>query len=117
MSDPADVTDIEITPQRTQELASSGGALIVDVREPYEWDAGRIDGARHIALEHLSAEAASLPKDQPIVFQCRLGGRSLMAAQAFRQAGFDAYSLTGGLQASADAGLPLTPEDGVVADH
>jgi len=116
MSHPLDDPEIEVTPERAREL-QAGGALIVDVREPYEWDAGRIDGARHIPLERLSSQADSLPKDATIVFQCRLGARSLMAAQAFKRAGFDARSMAGGLQAWADAGLPLTPDDGVVADH
>ena len=78
---------------------------------------GRIDGARHIPLELLSAEADSLPTDRPIVFQCRAGVRSLMAAQAFKRAGFDAWSLHGGLEAWVAAGLPLTPDGGTVADH
>jgi rhodanese-related sulfurtransferase len=117
MSHPLDDPEIEVTAARAQELLAAGDAVVVDVREPYEWDAGRIEGARHIPLERLSSQAESLPKDQTIVFQCRLGARSLMAAQAFRRAGYDAYSLAGGLQAWADAGLPLTPDDGVVADH
>jgi hydroxyacylglutathione hydrolase/adenylyltransferase/sulfurtransferase len=117
MSHPLDDPEIEVTPERAQELQASGAAVIVDVREPYEWEAGRIDGATHIALERLSSQAESLPKEQTIVFQCRLGSRSLMAAQAFRRAGYDAWSMAGGLQAWSDAGLPLTPDDGVVADH
>ncbi len=71
----------------------------------------------HIPLMQLSAQAGALPADQPIVFQCRSGGRSLMAAQALRAAGRPAYSLAGGLQSWQQAGLPLDPEDGVVADH
>ena len=117
MSNPLDDPAIEVTPQRAQELHTTGEALIVDVREPYEWDEGRIDGARHIPLELLSAEADSLPTDRPIVFQCRAGVRSLMAAQAFKRAGFDAWSLHGGLEAWVAAGLPLTPDGGTVADH
>jgi rhodanese-related sulfurtransferase len=52
-----------------------------------------------------------------VVFQCRAGSRSLMAAQALRASGFEAYSLAGGLLAWTDAGLPLDPPDGTVADH
>jgi rhodanese-related sulfurtransferase len=40
-----------------------------------------------------------------------------MAANAFRRAGYQAYSLTGGLEAWHARGLPLEPEDGVVASH
>jgi rhodanese-related sulfurtransferase len=41
----------------------------------------------------------------------------MMAAQAFRRAGYDAWSMAGGIQAWHDAGLPLEPDDGVVAEH
>ncbi len=117
MSNPLDDPEIEIAPERAQALVTAGEAVIVDVREPYEWDAGRIEGATHIELEHLSSRADELPKDTAIVFQCRAGIRSLMAAQAFRRAGYDAWSMAGGLAAWAGDGLPLTPDDGVVADH
>lgn len=116
MAHPLSDPDIEITPQQTRERLAAG-ALLVDVREQYEVDAGRIDGARHIALERLASQADTLDKGTAVVFQCRLGSRSLMAAQAFRRAGYEAYSMAGGLRRWVDEGLPITPEDGVVADH
>jgi rhodanese-related sulfurtransferase len=108
--------DIEVTPQRTRELLQSGEAVVVDVREPYEREAGHIEGSRHIELQHLSAQAAELPTDQPIVFQCRLGARSLMAARALRASGYDAYSMAGGLERWDAEGLPVDG-GGEVADH
>jgi rhodanese-related sulfurtransferase len=107
---------IEVGPQEAARLQRQG-ATIVDVREDHEWDAGRIPGAVHIPLMQLAAQVESLPADGPIVFQCKSGGRSLMAAQALRAAGRPACSLAGGLHAWQDAGLPLEPEDGFVADH
>ena len=114
MSPPFDAP--EVTPQEAREMVE-GGAQLVDVREAYEWDAGRIEGARHIELERLASQADTLDKERPVVFQCRLGARSAMATQAFRAAGFDAYSMAGGLQRWHDEGLPLEPADGTVADH
>ena len=108
---------IEITPQQAKEMLDAGEAQLVDVRESYEWDAGRIAGARHIELERLASQAATIDKDRPVIFQCRLGARSAMATQAFRTAGYEAWSMAGGLQRWADEGLPLEPEDGRVADH
>ena len=108
--------EIEVTPQRTRELLQSGDAVVVDVREPYEREAGHIEGSRHIELERLSSEAASLPKDQTIVFHCRLGARSAMAAQAFRASGFDAWSMAGGLVRWDAEGLPVDG-GGEVAAH
>lgn len=107
----------EISPQRAAELLAGGDALVIDVREPHEREAGHIEGTRHIELERLASEAPSLPRDRPIVFQCRLGARSAMATQAFRAAGYDAYNLTGGIQAWVEAGLPVSPPGGRVAEH
>ena len=108
--------DIEVTPQRTRELLQSGEAVVVDVREPYEREAGHIEGTRHIELERLSSQAETLPRDQPIVFHCRLGARSAMAAHAFRASGFDAWSMAGGLVRWDEEGLPVDG-GGEVADH
>ena len=92
-------------------------AQLIDVREDYEWDAGRIDGARHIVLGEVAAQAETIDRDRPVVFYCRVGSRSTMAAQAFRRAGYDAYSMDGGLVAWDANGLPLEPADGQVANH
>jgi len=70
---------------------------LIDVRESYEREAGYIDGSRHIELMKLSSEAATLERERPVVFYCRVGSRSEMAAQALRTAGFEAYSMSGGL--------------------
>ena len=105
---------IEVTPERARELLESGEALVVDVREPYEREAGHIEGTRHVELERLASNADSLPRDRPIVFHCRLGARSALAARAFRSAGYDAWSMRGGIQRWHDLHLPM---EGEVADH
>jgi rhodanese-related sulfurtransferase len=104
----------DLTPQQAADRLAAGDADLVDVREQYEWDAGHIEGARHVPVHELSAVAPTLDPDRPIVLVCRVGGRSAMATDAFRRAGFDAYNLSGGVQAWQQAGLPF---DGVVADH
>jgi rhodanese-related sulfurtransferase len=107
----------DVSPQRAAELVRDGSVQLVDVREPYEHEAGRIAGARHVELTRLSEAAGSFDRERPVLFYCRVGSRSAMATQAFRVAGFDAYNLEGGLVAWAGAGLPLEPEGGTVADH
>lgn len=109
--------EIEISVQEAAALLDGGEAVLVDVREPHEWDAGRIPGARHVQLEHLAAQAETVPRDTRVIFQCRLGVRSAMATKAFRASGYDAVSMAGGIQAWHEAGLPMEPEDGQVADH
>jgi rhodanese-related sulfurtransferase len=107
----------ELTAAQVKEALDKGDVVLVDVREPYEWEAGRIPGARHIELERLASRAEEVPADRPVVFQCRLGVRSAMAMQAFRASGWDAYHMRGGIQAWVDEGLPLEPDGGHVADH
>lgn len=109
--------DLDLEPRRVQALHARGEIELVDVREDGEWEAGRIDGARHVALGDVVHAAETLPRDRPLVFYCRVGGRSTMAAMAFRRAGFDAWSMAGGLVDWDAQGLPLVPEGGTVADH
>jgi rhodanese-related sulfurtransferase len=109
--------DIEVGPREADEMLRSGEAVLVDVREPHEWEAGRVAGARHIQMEHLASHAHEVPRDKRVIFQCRLGVRSAMATKAFRASGYDALSMAGGIQAWHDAGLPLEPDEGRVADH
>ena len=64
-----------------------------------------------------TAQAETIHRETPVVFYCRVGGRSAMAASAFRRAGYDAYTMTGGLVAWEARGLPLEPDGGRVAEH
>ena len=118
MSDPAATDGVLVDPARLAEwLGRQPDLQLVDVREPHEREAGYIDPSRHIELNRLTGEASSIDRDRPVVFYCRVGARSGMAAEAFRTAGYQAYSLDGGLVRWAAEGLPLAPEGGIVADH
>jgi len=117
MTHPFHADDVDVDADRAKDLIEDGRVQLVDVRESYEWEAGRIAGARHIELERLASQAGSLDRDRPVIFYCRVGARSGMAAQAFRRAGFEAYSIDGGLTEWDRREHPLEPEDGSVADH
>jgi rhodanese-related sulfurtransferase len=118
MSAEETASQIDIDPAAVADwLERDPDLQLVDVREAYERDAGHIAGTRHIELVKLPAQAASLDSARPVVFYCRVGSRSEMAAQAFRTAGVEAYSMTGGLARWAREGRPLSPEGGYVADH
>jgi rhodanese-related sulfurtransferase len=108
---------MDVSPERVAELQREESIELIDVREPYEWEAGRIAGARLVTMGELTAQAETIPRATPVVFYCRVGGRSAMAANAFRRAGYDAYTMTGGLVGWEAQGLPLEPDDGRVADH
>jgi rhodanese-related sulfurtransferase len=105
-----------LAPDRVSELASAGQAQLIDVRNEHEWEAGRIAGATRIELGELGERAGEVDRERPVVFYCRGGNRSAMAAAAFREAGFDARNMAGGLGAWSEAGLPLEPDGGYVAE-
>ena len=107
----------ELTPRQVAELIGDGGAQLVDVREPYEHEAGRIEGSTRVDLESLGEAAQALDPARPVLLYCRTGARSGVATQAFRAAGYDAYNVAGGLTAWVDRGLPIEPPGGTVAPH
>jgi rhodanese-related sulfurtransferase len=113
---PDDAQSREISPEEAQRALEDGSAVMVDVREPYEREAGHIPGSEHIAMDELQARASELPQDKTVIFQCRLGGRSAVAAEAFAGAGYDARTMTGGIVRWDEEGRPLN-EGGTVADH
>jgi rhodanese-related sulfurtransferase len=112
-----DETGRDLSPKQVSDMLDSAEAQLIDVREPYEWEAGRIPGAVHIELEHLAGRSGEIEKDKKVVFQCRVGRRSALASEAFAAAGYDAYNLAGGISAWVDAGLPIEPDNGQVAAH
>lgn len=116
MADASEVTTA-LAPKRVAELLEQGEADVIDVRDDEEWDAGHIAGARHVELADLTAAAEGIDRERTVVFNCRTGDRSGMAADAFREAGYDAHNMDGGIVAWAEAGLPLEPEDGEVVDR
>jgi rhodanese-related sulfurtransferase len=81
------------------------GALLVDVREPAEFAAERIEGALLMPLS--TFDPTALPKDVALIFHCGTGKRSAMALVRAQQAGLphDAH-LAGGILAWKAAGLP-----------
>lgn len=106
--------ELEITTAQTADALADDTALVVDVREPHEREAGHIPGSVWIPLGELQARADELPRDRRVVFTCHSGGRSFMAAQAFRAAGYDAVSHAGGISDWAAQGRPLAPDGGRV---
>ncbi|MGC3981392.1 MAG: molybdopterin-synthase adenylyltransferase MoeB [Steroidobacteraceae bacterium] len=77
---------------------------LVDVREPYEYSAGHIDGALNIPLKQLSASAAQLDDSATLIFICRGGGRSTQACTWAEQQGFaQVLNVRGGMLAWQEA--------------
>ena len=95
--------NLEVTPAALgEELRGPRPPLLLDVREPYEWQIVHIEGARHLPLGELSMRLGEMNVDQPIVAYCHHGMRSLRAAEILRAGGFtNVRSLAGGIDAWA----------------
>lgn len=89
------------------------GVQLVDCREPYEWEAGRVEGAIHIPLNDIMAGGGSeLDTDRPVAVICRSGNRSELATMMLQARGFEAYNVEGGMEEWAREGLPFSAPDG-----
>jgi rhodanese-related sulfurtransferase len=86
---------------------------LLDVREPYEWNEGRIEGAIHIPLQQvLDGRAEGLDPGKPVLIYCRTANRSEVAKVMLEARGFDASIMEGGSEAWFAEGFPFTTPDG-----
>lgn len=88
------------------------GAVLLDVREPAEWEAGHAPAARWIPMGELGVRHTELPAGATVVVICRSGNRSGTVTQALVQAGYDAHNVAGGMQAWVHADLDVVTDDG-----
>ena len=88
------------------------GAVLLDVREPHEWQAGHAPKARHMPLGQLSQRAKEIPNGRPIVTICRSGSRSARAASMLARDGRQVSNVVGGMRAWARANLPVVAKGG-----
>jgi len=80
---------------------SENPAVILDVREPMEYQTGHYEGALNIPLGTLRERMSELPQDEQILTYCAVGQRSYYASRALRQYGFDARNISGGARSYA----------------
>jgi rhodanese-related sulfurtransferase len=106
---PLDVDHIDPTEGRRRVDA---GALLLDVRNPAEWQAGHAEGAAWIPMSQLAERQEELPTDREIVVICKTGSRSAQVAKALVAAGYGAVNLAGGSEAWQAAGLAIVTDDG-----
>ena len=83
------------------------GALVIDVRQPDEYDEGHVPGARLIPLGEVGQRLDEVPADAEVLVICRSGGRSLKAAEVMAAAGRRPVNVAGGTLAWIDAGHPV----------
>jgi adenylyltransferase/sulfurtransferase len=102
--------EVEITPAGLARERPHRAIQLVDVREPWEWEICRIEGASHIPLGELEDRIGALDRDRPVVTYCHHGNRSLWARQVLLERGFsDVRSLAGGIEAWAREFQPEMP--------
>jgi rhodanese-related sulfurtransferase len=89
------------------EAAAATEALFLDVREPYEWEAGHIAGAVHIPIGQIRQRFEEIAADRRVVVVCQVGQRSALVADFLASNGFDAHNLEGGLERWSAEGFPL----------
>jgi adenylyltransferase/sulfurtransferase len=101
----------EITPRELADRIAAGTRpMLIDVREPREWELARIEGARLIPLGTLEAEIGTLDRSSDIVVYCKSGARSAKAAEQLRAAGFARVrNLAGGIRRWSDEVDPAVP--------
>lgn len=87
-----------------------GGALLLDVREDDEWEAGHAAHARHIPLSSVPDHVDELPRERVILCVCRSGGRSARAAEFLAEQGFQVANLLGGMTAWHAAGEEMVAD-------
>lgn len=101
----------EMSPSAAR-AAVDAGAVLLDVREDFEWERGHAPQAVHIAMSELGQRVEELPADRTIVCVCHIGGRSAMVVDALNRGGWQAVNVVGGMEAWAAVGLPVIDADG-----
>jgi rhodanese-related sulfurtransferase len=100
-----------VSPSQATQLINREDALVIDVREPGEYGAGHILGAKNVPLSRVDtggADTAGKRKDRPVILYCDSGNRSAKAAAVLRGQGYTrVLNLSGGIGAWQQAGLPV----------
>lgn len=84
--------------------------LLLDVREPWEWQAARIEGSQHIPMREVAARVAEIDRGRDVVAICHHGGRSMQVAMFLEKNGFSkVHNLQGGVDAWSRTVDPAVP--------
>ncbi len=98
-----DLTPLEVDLD-TFAAAFAEGAVVLDVRNPDEYESGHVPGAVLIPLGELSERREDIPDGEPVYVICAMGGRSLQATKAMVGAGYQAVSVAGGTKGWIEQG-------------
>lgn len=87
-------------------------AVVVDVREDDEWNAGHAPAAVHLPMGEIAERLDELPEVSPLYVICRVGGRSARVTEYLNSAGWDAVNVSDGMVGWERAGRAMTAETG-----
>ncbi|MBI1886124.1 MAG: rhodanese-like domain-containing protein [Chloroflexi bacterium] len=94
--------------KEAQEMMARDDIAVIDVREPHEYNAGHVPGAKLIPVGTVYARREELPRDRDVIFLCAVGQRSALACEMAAAAGLTRlFNLEGGTDAWIKAGLPV----------
>jgi rhodanese-related sulfurtransferase len=108
MTMPAPIPSIDVAEAERRLREDPAGPILLDVREPNEFEEMRAPGAVLVPTSEFMARVGELPDDRPLMVVCHMGGRSAAVAGYLIRAGrTDVVNVAGGMEAWAQAGLPL----------
>ncbi|MGJ7508590.1 rhodanese-like domain-containing protein [Variovorax sp. GT1P44] len=99
-----------LTAQGAVQLINRERAVVVDVREPEEFAAGHVTGAKNVPLNQLEQKLPTTVKNKtlPLLLVCATGGRAQRAVAMAKKLGYEqAQAVAGGLKSWKDANLPV----------
>jgi rhodanese-related sulfurtransferase len=101
-----------ISVEEAKEMIDNGDVQVIDSREPWEWAEGHVPGALNIPHMATLPRNADLARDKPILFICKSGARSAVAAEFASSVGLtDLYNVEGGTMEWIQAGYDVDTED------
>jgi rhodanese-related sulfurtransferase len=109
MTDP-NAQPLNVHPEQVKaELDGQADLTLLDCREDHEWQFNRIDGAVHIPMQQTPQRLDEIPRDTPVIVYCHAGVRSQNVANFLRQNGYNARSMSGGIDAWSQLIDPSVP--------
>ena len=111
----------EIEPFEAAEEINGGNVVLIDTREPHEWDESRIEGAKLVPPATVAEGVPELVPDRSarLILYCRVGNRSARAADALKsELGYEnVASIAGGIEAWAEQALPVIAPEGLTPEQ
>jgi sulfur-carrier protein adenylyltransferase/sulfurtransferase len=111
----------EVAPPSAREEIERGDAILIDTREPHEWDESRIEGGKLVPAATVTDRVPELVPDRSarVLLYCRVGNRSARAADALKsELGYEnVASIAGGIEAWSEQGLPVIAPEGLTREQ